>query len=283
LDNDNSGSGRNDVLSIKPVSQDSILLIDRFGYKIFSYNTKTFQIEKRLNAVNYMIYEFSPDCLYYSAGHSIDLGFSVFKITQQTSTVLKKMPDNEGIFPLAQSDKYMFFIRCIYDKRSIEISRHIVKYDLENNTFEEFGNPEGLISYGAIIGEILYYTVYNERENNYTLFSVSCSDSTATVNKVKDNLEGGEIFSQGKTLYITDGSSIISENAKFKKESENYFIGSNILVQYQIQKNGDLSAIVTDTETGNRVYSAENIVDFAVSDSEITFYCVGAIKTFKFN
>ena len=52
------------------------------------------------------------------------------------------------------------------------------------------------------------------------------------------------------------------------------------MVQYQIQKDDTLDAVVIDTSTGEKIFTAENIVDFNVSNEEIIFYCEGCIKKY---
>jgi len=272
-----TGNYKSVDIYIKPVSKDSILLVDRFSQKMVSYNLKNYNVEKRMNIVNHMIYEFSPQAGYMTAGHSIDLGFEIITINSVVQTVYSMKP-NEGIFPVAFYGNDYYFIKTQYDKNGIEVDRVLVKFDNENKKLIEFTNAHGLISYGTIIGNKLYYTVYNENSNNYSLYSLLRDDFNSIPELEKENLENGEIYSQGGVLYLTSKNSIISDDKEFKKESQNYFIGENYLVQYQIQKEGELYAVLINTDTGETILTAENIVDFTVSDEEIVFYCDGSVK-----
>ncbi|HEY8421792.1 MAG TPA: hypothetical protein VIL05_08650 [Thermoclostridium sp.] len=265
---------------IKPVSKDSILLVDRFSQKLVSYNSKNYTVEKKMNIVNYMIYEFSPQACYMTAGHSIDLGFEIITINPVVQTVYSMKP-NEGIFPVAFYGDDYYFIKTQYDENGIETDRVLVKFDKDSNKLIEFSNAHGLISYGTIIDNKLYYTVYDESKNNYILYSLVRDDFNSIPKLEKENLESGEIYSQGGVLYLTNKNSIFSDKREFKKASQNYFIGENYLIQYQIQKEGNLYAVLINTDTGETVFTAENIVDFNISDEEITFYCDGSIKKYS--
>jgi len=264
---------------IDPVSSDSILLVDRFSQKLVSYNTKKYTVEKRMNALNHMIYEFSPLARYMTSGHSINFGFEIISIDSVVHTVYSMKP-NEGIFPLAYYSDDYYFIKSQYDKYGVETDRVLVKFDYIKNKLIEYTHAHGLVSYGTVIDDKLYYTVYNENNDDYTLYSLLRDDFDSIPKLEKESLENGEIFSQGGVLYVTNRKSIISDNKQFKKETQNYFIGENYLVQYQIQKDDTLDAVVIDTSTGEKIFTAENIVDFNVSNEEIIFYCEGCIKKY---
>jgi len=268
-----------DFTAVKPQTEDSILLINRFTLKMVSYNTKTFTTEISYNNLNDLVYEFDPCCKYYTAGNSSELGFAIFELNDKSFYRVMEIKQNEGIFPLAYTENHYFFIKYTYDEQLAVIDTALVEYIPSKNQLVEFKNINGLITEGTVIGDILYYTVYDEKNDYYTLYSVLWKDKNATP-KMEKNLECDEIYSQNGELFISNKEYITSETKKFKKESENYFIGSNFLVQYQIQKDAGLYAILTDTQTGEKLFFAENIVDFKLSDSVITFYCEGAIKAF---
>jgi hypothetical protein len=221
-------------LSFKPKTSDSILLVDRFAQKIVSYNTKKYHVDNKMDAENYMIYDFNPEYKYYTAGHSINLGFKIIVINNSVS-IIQNMKSNEGIFPLAISEKYFFFIKSTYDSDSMEINRNIVIYNKEKNILIEYLNISGLISYGALIDSTLYFTVYIEEKNNYSLYSVSCEDPNDIPILLQIDLQGGEIFAQGNILYLTDHTNILSEKDSYVKEPINYFIKDKYLLQYRIQ------------------------------------------------
>lgn len=263
----------------KPQTADSILLVNRFSYRLVSYNTKALTAEATFNKTNSFVYEFDPGCKYYTAGNSFDLGFGIYELNDSSFKNVLSMKENEGIFPLAYTENHYYFIKCTYDSEYLETSRVLVEYIPSENTLVEFENINGLIKDGVVINDTLYFTEYNEHNVNYNLCSLLLSEK-GTAPKKEKTLEFGELYTQNGELFTSDDEYISSETKKFKKASENYFIGSDLLLQYQIQGDSGLCAILIDTETGEQIYSAEAIVDFKCSDSAITFYCEGTIKTF---
>lgn len=155
-----------------------------------------------------------------------------------------------------------------------------MKFDKNEKKLIEYTNAHGLISYGTVIGNKLYYTVYNEIDDNFSLYSLLRDDFDSVPELEKEDLKDGRIYSQGDVLYFTDKDTIFSDNKEFKNEAQNYFIGENYLVQYQIQNDGSINANLIDTDTGKNVFNAKNIVDFKVTDKEIIFYCYGSIEKY---
>lgn len=266
---------------LNPKTDDSILLVDRFSQKLVSYNVKSKNIEEKMNQQNFMFYDLGPTSDLLTAGHSTEFGFDLLEISQKKVKILYKAKDKEGIFPLAYSNNTYFLTKSEYDNSGAETKRTLIKYDKSSNKMQDYPNVNGLITYGIVQDSQLYYTVYKESENDYTLYSISINDPEATPKEIKTGLVSGEIFAQGEDFYTSSEKTIDSDTKSFKKESVNYFIGKNYLVQYQLQKNANLTAILTDTNTGKVLLTAPNIVDFSVSDTEITFYCVGAIEKYK--
>ena len=255
-----------------------ILLFDRWNKKMCLYNTNTFQVQERMNIDNFMIYEFPEVCPYYTAGHNIDNHFQVIKMSNKTVETILRLSETEGIFPLSFSGEYMFFIKIDYDNSNTEKNRSLVKYDKMENKLIEFSNVHGLVSYGSIINSTLYYTCYNEEDDTYSLFSTDCDNSSAKPNLEQSGLNAGEIFSQNGELFISDKENIFSDNKTFKKASENYFVGDKYLVQYFVDKLGDLSIDVINTINEEKIFSKSNVVGFFVTDDHLALCFLGEIK-----
>jgi len=268
---------------ISPKSDKSKILVDRFTQKLVTYNTKRLEVELIMDTVNLMVYEFSPEVNLMTIGHSIDLGFEIISVQPHEVRKLFKAEPDSGLFPLVYKENDFYFTKSIYDDKSVEISRCLIKYDIENNSLIEYKNISGLIYCGAIIGDRLYYTIYNEQLNNFNLYSVDCNDFNTKAQLEKSNLKFGEIYSQNDVLYTTTESEIISNTKSFKKMEHNYFIKDEFLVQYELQQAGSINAILTDTIKNEVLLIAEEVIDFQVEDDEILFYCNGKIESYKIN
>ncbi|MCL1879923.1 MAG: hypothetical protein FWF71_04805 [Actinomycetia bacterium] len=172
-----------------------------------------------------------------------------------------------------------YFIESFYDDGGNVIESRITKYDQVSPGLVEFRNAKGYITRGAIVEDTLYYTAYNEDTNDYTIYSIDRKDFNATP-KAERTLEWDEIYSQNGELYTVEGGYLVSGDKSIKGGSENYFVGDDLLVEYVIDSQASLTAVLIDTATGEELLTAVDIIDFTVSGPKLTFYCHGSIQEY---
>lgn len=257
-------------------NENAVLLIDRIQKSELAYDTKTWEVTDRMNP-DYTIYADNPLYNYYTIGHSSQNNFSIFSLVDQRISIELSLPAHEAIFPLAFSEDYLFFLKT----QDNVMNKTIVRYDPTAHSLIEYKNLQGMISFGALCDKTLYYTVFTEVGHSYTLYKVDCTDPDAQPQLVQEGMNRGEIYAQGSKLFLTDNKFIYSGSTKFKKEELNYFIGEKYLLQYVDNGKSD-DAVVINTETGDTVKKASNILGVSVVDNEIILYCQGAIERFQY-
>lgn len=263
--------------------ENSIMIYNPFIYKFISYNKKTFLPETRKineSEKNILQYSFNTKSEYYTSGDSYKNHFEIIKLNKGSiqSIYALENKETEAIFPLASDDKNIFFFKADYSNKGLPISK-IVSFD--NNTLNEFPNTTGLISDGAILNNLLYYTVYDEKKKTYSLYSLDFSNFSNIPELVKTNLEAKEIFVLNTKLYLSNKDTIYYGNDVFKKASENFYdVESNTLIQ--INPNPDnynqLALKIINADNKKEIKAIDNVVGFSIEDYEITVYSYGSIE-----
>ncbi len=263
--------------------ENTILLLDRFGHKFFSYNMDKYNVEEKCEKNSFVQYEFPTQCEYYTSGDGTTLDFSIIKIENNEVKELLKIDNGKYILPLSATDDDLFF--CLGADTEDDFNKVLVKYDKGNNELIEYSKVSGRINRGTIIGNKLFYNVLEQTDEKrkYSLYSVKFDDIEAEPILEKQDLKCDDIYSQGDRLYFSDEKYIYSDDGKkFLKASQNYFVGENLLVQYCIDDNKDMAMKVTNTETNEIVFTSSQILGFEVKENKIIAYCYGKIETFDF-
>ncbi|MDR2736158.1 MAG: hypothetical protein LBB49_01170 [Gracilibacteraceae bacterium] len=264
---------------VKAANKNTILVVDRIHKTQFSYNLETFEAVENMSP-NYTIHAGDPQYPFHTIGPDLQTAlradFSIINVQDRQVAVELGLPTGETIYPLAFSDSYLFFIKT----EAGSSIKTVVRYDAATATLTEYPHLEGLISFGAVGGDTLYYTVFSEIES-YSLYQADCTDVNAQPQLVRDGLNRGEVYVQGETLYLSDKRYLYSDQKRFRQEALNYFIGDTCLLQYIETANG-YNAVIIDTETGETVKQAANFLGFSTTGNEIIMYCQGAIERFPY-
>lgn len=289
---DNPQEKPQDVVFIEAANENSIILVQRFDGRLISYDTKTQQVNKWMNRYKaFFIHSNNPEYNYHTAGDSYDYGFSIISVGEKQITVELQMQSNEAIHTLAFSEEYLFFIKTLYQEPGVILDQYVVRYDPAAHNIIEYRNlrelrhdgQRGSISSGAIINDRLYYSIYNEDSDTYSIYEADCADKETMPQIWQDNLEWGDVYSQGQDLYLSDKTSIFCGDKRFPRQAENYFIGDKYLLQYVNTFDARLLGAIIDTETGKTVIqTTNNIMGVKVIDNEIIMYCEGAIERFQY-
>lgn len=172
---------------------------------------------------------------------------------------LYRFNKNEGIFPIGMLSDKLYFIHSFYDRSGKEeINRRCISI-IDINTFEiqTYSQVNGLISYGCINDESVFYTLYDNEQKDYTVMSVKTGDITAMPNLIYQSVNDGVVMMNGEKLFYSDGRFLISDKDKYEAKSEN-LIYQKLLVQLFVNSEGLLCIKVTHTETKN-AYEEEDI------------------------
>lgn len=264
------------------VDNDEVLVYNHFLQKFVKYNTlqKTGVPIQPQTRTGIMQYAFNTPSVYFTSGDSSDNNFSILEYKNGLVKEVYELEDkkNLGIFPLATDGVNYFFIKTNYAMES-EIESVVVKY--ENNRLYEYVNTKGLISYGGLIDNMLYYTSYNSSTDDYTLYALDTLDYNAKPTVIKDNLISGEIIILNEKVYCTDKESIYSDEDKFNKRSINLSDPKhNLLIQLDPSEDASFLVLtITDSKSKEIILSTDNVIGIDLNESILTVYTQGSVET----
>lgn len=259
-------------------NKNEILLYDKYDQRIVAYNKKSYNITEKNTTQNYMQFEFSDLMAnIYTTGHSIENNYKIIEKENKTIKTLYEMKENEAIFPLAyQNENNMYFLKTAYNPDGNEIyeERVICQFELESKQLKEIKSTQGLlVSNGVIVDDILYFTVYNETNDNYDLYSLNINniDKVDLINK---GLVTGEVYNNNGKLWVSDKNNLYDyedNSIQFPKKILNYFYLDK-LFQIDINNEGDLELTITNITTKNTENTFDKIVDVRAENNKIYIY-----------
>ena len=269
---------KNEILYPTSDNANTVILLDRYEQKLFSFDTKTNKVIEKTNIENNFIYEFPTSSNYYTSGNSDHNDFNIFKIDNNNVKIIKKMDKNIGIFPLAIADDSMFFIMENYANEGKE-GRTIALFDDNGELIQEFPETFGLINGGVVIRDILYYSSYNEKDDVYDIYSLNYQvDDKPSL--IKKNVKSGELFSYHNELIYSDDDNIYIKEEKYVKGVQNYIEG-NLLIRYIIDEKSDLNIEIININDDSTICSGKNVLDYKIQAEKITLYCLDGVKEIK--
>lgn len=255
-----SGCSKNNSSQDQNNQNDIIQVYNPFVNKFILYNTRTlFPVEDKSNEdnSNIMQYSFNTKSKYYTSGDSHKFHFEIVELNEGTikSVYKAENQENEAIFPLATDGDNIFFLKSDYSHSEAPIST-VVKYD--NDSLKEYSKAKGVISSnGAILNNLLYYTVYDKSDDSYALYSLDYSRYTNEPKLIKSNLDGRELFVLNNKLYVSNNKTIYNEDGDyFNKSGESFYdIESNTLIQiaYNPNNNNQLSLKIIKADTKKKL------------------------------
>ncbi|MCL1790507.1 MAG: hypothetical protein FWG40_03980 [Peptococcaceae bacterium] len=267
---------------VEAKGENTILLIDRINETQFSYDTETYQVVETMDP-KYTVYPGDLVHPFHTVGPTpqtssapIQTGYCIINLQEKQVTIEQLLSAGEIIYPLAFSDNHLFFMKS----QAGTSLKDVVRYDPATNTLTEYPHLQGYITYGAVSGDTLYYTVFTEIGQSYTLYQADCTDENTRPQMVRDGLNRTEIYTQGNDLYLADNRYLYCGEKRLRKESLNYFIGDKYLLQY-VASGTEFDAVILNTETGETVKRAPGILGVSATDKEIIMYCQGDIERFQ--
>lgn len=269
-------------------SENEKLLYDKFNQKIVNYNIDTKKVVEKNEEANYFQYGFNDlETDIYTTGNSVDTNhnYKIIKMLDKKTETLYEMKDNEGIFPLAYKDEEnMYFIKCTYgdDNKELYADRVICKFNEKTKKLEELDATKGLMtSYGVVIDDLLYFTVYEDINYKDYAFTLNKMDLNANNNikQVDANLAEGEVYNNNGKLWVSDKANIYeyeNNKNKYPKKSLNYFY-KNELYQLGLNDEHHVSIAILSEGDGKVEFGRENVIDVRVEDGIPNIYSTKTI------
>lgn len=215
----------------------------------------------------------------FSDGNSLTDEFRIIQAKKSQMEQLYTFNTGEGVFPIGIVEDKVFFIHTFYaqDGKEDTQRRCISVFDLNTSNTQDYSQTSGLISYGAVSSENIYYTIYNDEQDSYTLMKVDATDFHATPEILRENVTDGTVLVKGNQLFYVDGTLLTCDQEKYEKESVNLFY-HELLIQFYIDQSGLLCIKVTDTQTKD-IFEDKDICGIRFNDGDL-FICKlsGVIK-----
>lgn len=256
----------------------------KFSQKLLTYNTENYKVVQQNDTPNFFQFTFNKKSNYYTSGHSIDNGFKLLHIDNNKINVIYEAEKNEGIFPLATDGDMILFLRCFYDNSGKEIyeKRCVASFNTQENEFDKYNNITGLISFGDIIHETLYYTEYKPDSDTFSLFKINLHDFNAIPHLLETGLKKGEIYTSSDKLWKYDGEYIFNETSKFKTLNINTIDNkTDNLISIGIDNQDCLYIQVTDIINNDMYIKVNDIIDYKIKNNTIYIYGNGFIKKYS--
>lgn len=224
---------------------------------------------------NWFQYEFPTPSELYTSGSSTDNGFSIIRVNEEGTTTVATMAEDEGVFPLATDGTRHFFLVSRYDEGGRELSRRLAALGADG--LVPYAQVTGLVDSGAVLADRLYFTVFDEAAQAYSLHSVSVRDPSSAARPEKSGLRGGKVLAYGGRLWTSDGTRISDGTASLPCTDLCYFVGDRFLTLHVGASNG-LALDVHDPATTTLVETIDNAVAFRPEGKGLRVFGEGFIK-----
>lgn len=215
----------------------------------------------------------------YVDGNSSTNEFNLIKVEKSLITKIHEFPKKEGFFPIGGKDEKIYFIHSYYQENGREDynKRKLSVFDLSTKELQEFSNSSGLIDYGVVGEKYIYYTVYDNEKDIYSLMKIKNTDINNYPEIIKTVLNDGLLLLENDELYYSDGNKLISNNKEYKKESVNVFYDA-LLFQYYLNQNNQLCVRATNTKN-NIAFVEENIIGIRIENNKAIICKMGQVVT----
>ena len=253
----------------------TIYLMNKYDDTVCLYDLEREKLVKKYLEKDFMFYGFGNDSEYYTAGHSFENHFCILKVADENLEVVYQMKEQEGIFPLAQNQEHMLFLREVYDDENNVTQQEIVQFDMENKTLTTLWVATVNVAYGAIVQDALYFSSYVEEKDSFDLYCVDLGEETFEITKQME-LNEGILYSDGKELYWQDNNELCSNSKSVKKGNVNYFVNEDVVIELYIAEE-ELCADVVRIPSGEVLLSEKEFVSFEIQPGELILYCDGSV------
>jgi hypothetical protein len=262
----------------------SRIIFNRYYQKMVSYNIESNSVKKQSNFQNYFQYGFNVDSKYFTSGNSITNNFEILFVDGVNIKSIVKLKDkkNQSIFPLSTDNNHILFIQLYYDKNGNEINRKLVSLT-NNSELIEYKKVKDLVTWGTILSNNLYYTVFDDKSNNYSLYRLDLSNYNNNPVFIEKNINQPELYVHNNKIYKSDKNRIYNGNDYYDKSSLNFFYDEyNILIQINPNKEHIVLSVV-NTANKHLEKSLNDVIDYSIQNGVLKVYCAGRTENIELN
>lgn len=252
------------------------ILYDYYNGRFVSYDMEKKQVVEENAIDSYFQYAFNVKSNIYTSGHSLAGQYKIIELSDNKLTELYVMDEDvKKIYPCAaDADRGLYYFIEYFDAE--ETQRKIVQY--KDGELYEFVNTEGFLMPGMLIGDNLYYTIWDESKVAYDVYSLDTHDYNSEPVLCMENIDNCDLFYCNSTIYAMSNSclyNIGNEEETYEKAAYNFFDDENdILIQISTINSYELGFSVTYLSTGERVdVTSGEIISYEITEDVITIYC----------
>lgn len=196
----------------------------------------------------------------YIDGHSMDDQYRLLRVTADSVEELHVFSPREGIFPLGVHEDKLYVSHYYYDENGEEQEerRTIAEFDLKTHELIDYTNVSGLVTDGAVDAEKVYYAVYDEATELFTIMSVPLDDKEATPIIQQTNATGDNVLTYGDMFFYEEGDTLRSDTSDYPNEPDSFIHGDSF-VQFYIDADQELAVRITHLQT-DVIQREENIL-----------------------
>lgn len=264
------GSSENDGSGI---NTEEVYVLDYWDQKIKVYNRETYKFIRYWKDIeNEFQYNFKEYSDILTSGNSITNNFSIIRYTETGVNTLLKLPANEALFPLTIDNKdNMYFCRIYYNDDKTEKKRVISKYLKKDNQLDDLAINVGKLMDVSIIGEKLFFTSYDEKEQKYELYESSLTGKNE-IQMIKSNLEGSEIYTINGELYLKSAEEKLVSQVKEYPSGEITIVYKDWLLFLEVRENGSKNLRIYSIDSKKYIYKTENLNGYNLNGYKLTIF-----------
>lgn len=272
IDRSQVGAGRDTRARSLALEEDEVYVVNAFAQQLVAYDTRRHLATRMTNEPDHFYYGFRTSSDLYTVGHSIENRFEIREITSRGMRTIVALPERYAIFPLTTDAIGSLFVRYTFAGDGREIRREIVEL-VAGGALAAWTHVDAAVSYGAVVGPWLYFTVWEESSADYSLHRVRRDDRSDAPRRVRDGLTGGELHAHQGALFTSDGHRLSNGATEVACQDLCWFRDDpNILVTLTVAESASLRLDVYDGRDFSLLRSVAGAVGFDISGHEVHVY-----------
>ena len=256
-----------------------LYVLEYWEQKLKVYNQDTHKFIRYWNDTeNVFQYNFKEYSDVLTSGNSITNNFSIIRYTETGVKTLLKLPANEALFPLTIDDKdNMYFCRIYYNDDKTEKKRVISKYSEKNNQLDDLTIDVSKLMDVSVIGEKLFFTSYDEKEQKYELYESSLTGKNE-IELIENNLEGSEIYNINGELYLKSSEGKLVSKVNEYPSGEITIAYKDWLLFLDVKENSSQNLRIYSIDSKKYIYITENLNGYHLNGYTLTIFTDDSTK-----
>ncbi|MFJ8461992.1 hypothetical protein ACIQ57_23225 [Lysinibacillus xylanilyticus] len=256
-----------------------LYVLEYWEQKLKVYNQDTHKFIRYWNDTeNEFQYNFKEYSDVLTSGNSITNNFSIIRYTETGVKTLLKLPANEALFPLTIDDKdNMYFCRIYYNDDKTEKKRVISKYSEKNNQLDDLAIDVSKLMDVSVIGEKLFFTSYDEKEQKYELYESSLTGKNE-IELIENNLEGSEIYNINGELYLKSSEGKLVSKVNEYPSGEITIAYKDWLLFLDVKENSSQNLRIYSIGSKKYIYTTENLNGYHLNGYTLTIFTDDSTK-----